>query len=186
MKLTGAEKLILMMLVDLHKKLAIKGEIDPEFVQSAILSDNLWGFDWKYHGTFSAGDEETPAAVRQVCDYLDMWTIIERSWSKFSKDEKAKIGDAAEPFGTDVEFPGFDGNNEGEYLSIAKFLVDELDSYSDFKGRGDLNSHSQSIETYARMHAVFERLRPSISQGVMTADQIIEVLKAKRYPGAST
>ena len=42
------------------------------------------------------------------------------------------------PFG-DARFSGFDGNNELEYISVARFLIDHLDSFTDFKGR-DLDS----------------------------------------------
>jgi len=44
MELSNAERLVLIMLSDLYKKLGVKGEIDPDFVQSAIFSSNLWGF----------------------------------------------------------------------------------------------------------------------------------------------
>jgi uncharacterized protein len=103
--------------------------------------------------------------VREVCNYLDMWGCLELSWSRLSEEEKEKIAVDAEPFGTDVSFPGFDGNNEGEYMNVARFLVDDLQRFSSFKGRGDLNSHSQSIETYARMYQVFGAMRPSLKLG---------------------
>jgi len=35
----------------------------------------------------------------------------------------------AELFGEHVVFTGFDGNNEGEYMSIARFLINELDRF---------------------------------------------------------
>jgi hypothetical protein len=38
MKLSNAERLILVMLSDLYKKLDIKDGIDPEFVQAAIYT----------------------------------------------------------------------------------------------------------------------------------------------------
>jgi uncharacterized protein YfbU (UPF0304 family) len=85
-------------------------------------------------------------------------------------------------FGTDVSFPGFDGNNESEYMNVARFLVDDPQRFSSFKGRGDLNSHSQSIETYARMYQVFGAMRPSLKLGVMNAGQVTELLKAKSHP----
>ena len=48
MKLTNPEKLILIMLSEIYKKLDIQDGIDPKFVESAIYSDNTWGFEWKY------------------------------------------------------------------------------------------------------------------------------------------
>ena len=108
-----------------------------------------------------------------------MWGCLELSWSKLTKEEKAQIAGDAAPFGTDVKFPGFDGNNEGKYMSVARFLVDDLERYSNFKGRCDLNSHSHSIETYARMYRVFGTIRPSLSHGIMSAGQVTEVTEGK-------
>ena len=42
MKLTGSEKLILIMLSKIHEQLDIRSDIDPKFVQSAINSGNSW------------------------------------------------------------------------------------------------------------------------------------------------
>lgn len=45
MKLSNSERLILVMLSDLYKKLGVKGAVDPDFVQSAIYSGNPWGLE---------------------------------------------------------------------------------------------------------------------------------------------
>ena len=42
MKLTDPEKLILIMLTEIHEKLKIENGIDSKFVQEAIYSDNTW------------------------------------------------------------------------------------------------------------------------------------------------
>jgi uncharacterized protein YfbU (UPF0304 family) len=182
MKLSNGEKLILIMLSDLHKKLDIKGEIDADFVQSAIFSDNPWGFDWKYGEIIDNDDGDTPKVVRDVCNYLEMWGCLEASWPKLSKDEKAQIAVNAEPFGSDVKFPGFDGNNEIEHMNVARFLVDDLGRFASFKARGDLNSHCPSVETYARMYRVFEAIQPSLQHGIMNARQVTDVLQAMHHP----
>jgi len=39
MKITDGEKLILLMLSDLYERLGVEGEIEPEFIKSAIFSD---------------------------------------------------------------------------------------------------------------------------------------------------
>ena len=50
MTLTDGEKLILLMLTDIYDKLGVQGEIDPQFVRSAIFDNMLWGLSWKYSG----------------------------------------------------------------------------------------------------------------------------------------
>jgi len=52
MEITNTEKHILVMLTEIYKALKIDGEIDPQFVQNAIFTDNSWGLEWKYTGLF--------------------------------------------------------------------------------------------------------------------------------------
>jgi len=40
-KLSDGEKLILLMLSEIYEKTGIEGEIEPEFIQSAIFGDHL-------------------------------------------------------------------------------------------------------------------------------------------------
>lgn len=181
MVLSNSEKLILIMLSELHKKLEVKGDINPDFVQSAIYSGNLWGLEWEYSGLFE-NRTETPAVVREVCDFLEMWGCLELSCSKLSNTEEAEIAKDAEPFGTDVKFPGFDGNHEGEHMSVARFLTENLGRFSSFKDRADLNAHTHTLDTHRRMYEVFEKLRPSLSTGIMNTAQITELLQARRHP----
>ena len=79
-----------------------------------------------------------------------------------------------------VEFPGFDGNNEAELMSIARFLVEKMSRFSRFKGR-DFNSHSPSAVRQRRMVAAFEPIRATLDLGrQLSASQIIEILEAGR------
>jgi len=177
MKLTDPEKLILIMLSEIHEKLGIENGVDPKFVQSAIYSENTWGLRWKYTGIFT-DKGETPAEVTEVVDILDMWSFIESAYHGLSADDKERIRVEAEPFGTHVRFAGFDGNNESEHIGIARFLIDDLDRFTSFKGR-DLNSHSPSLEAHRRMLAVFLPLRTSLGGDDLTATQIVEILRAR-------
>jgi len=181
-KVTNAEKLILVMLADLHQKLDVKGDVDPEFVKAAIYSDNLWGLDWEYSGLFGEKDEDTPNVVMEVCDFLDMWGFLEDSWSKLSAPDKAQVKKDAAPFGESVTFVGFDGNNEGEHISAARFLTERLNRFDSFKGRANLNAHSHTLDIHRRMYKVFEKIRPTLSSKPMDAAQITEVLKERVHP----
>jgi hypothetical protein len=95
--------------------------------------------------------------------------------------DKARIEKEAEPFGKNLRFRGFDGNNETEYLGVSRFLIEHLDRFTHFKGR-DLNSHMPSIEAYRRMYEVFKPMRNSLGRGELNASQIIEILKAELHP----
>lgn len=182
MKLTNPEKLTLIMLSEIYEKLGINGgdKIDPDFVKEAIYSDNTWAFEWKYSGIFYDKTGPNPPEVNEVLDILDMWDLIEMSYEELSAAEKSELAVKAEPFGKNVRFKGFDGNNETEHFGIADFLINKLDRFSRFKGR-DLNSHAQSLTVYARMNKVFEPIRNDLDGRGLDVDELAAILNAKKY-----
>jgi len=176
MELSDGEKLILIMLSEIHENLKIKDGIDPKFVRDAIFSENTWSLAWKYPGIVGSGENKAPPVVSEVLDILEMWEVLEISYKKLQPADKARVETEAEPFGRNVQFRGFDGNNETEYMGVAGFLVNDLERFSTFKGR-DLNSHLPSLNTYKRMLAVFRPLRNSHTFNTLNAEQIIKILK---------
>lgn len=178
MKLSDGEKLIILMLADMYKTLKVKGDFDPEFISETIHSDHLWGFDWKYTG-IPFEKSTTPREVKETVDYMDMWSFLEDSYKTLSAADKKRIEVEAEPLGKHVKFHGFDGNNEPEpHYGIAVYLVNLLRRFESFKGR-DLNSHSPSIEGYERMFRVFEPMRSTLINRLLSADEIIKILKER-------
>jgi len=180
MKLTNPEKLILVMLAEIHEKLGIKDGMDTKLLTSAIYSNNAWALSWEMPGIVGDSPDPTPPEVNEVTSILDMWSFLEEAYESFSAIEKAKIKIDADPVGSDVQFSGFDGNNEPELLSIARFLVEDMGRFSRFKGR-DLNSHHPSIEAYRRMLSVFEPIRATLVGHGLSVTQVVEILKDKRY-----
>jgi uncharacterized protein YfbU (UPF0304 family) len=181
MTLTDSEKLILIMLSEIHEKLGIKNAVDPNFLKEAIYSGNAWGLKWQYPGIFDA-HESSDVVRTEVLNVLEMWSFIEWGYKDLSSADKAHVEKEAGPLGKDVRFRGFDGNNEAEHINVSRFLINHLDRFTDFKGR-DLNSHMPSIEAYRRMYEVFEPMRNSLGGGGnLNASQIIEILKAMVHP----
>ena len=180
MKITDSEKLILLMLSDIYEKLGIDGEVDPEFIRLAILSERTWSIPWKCAG-IPFEHQETPAVVREVLDILDMWSAIERGYENCSKEEKDWVEKEAEPFGKDPKFNGFDGNTEFEYVGTVSILVNELDRYPEFKGR-DFNSHFQIVDSYRRMHSVYKTVTKDLDFHPLSAQSIIDILNGRRHP----
>ena len=180
MKITDGEKLILLMLSEIYDALKIRGEIEPDFIRSAIFSDKMWSIHWKYSG-IPFENEETPEIVKEVLDILDMWSTIEYSYRELSEDDKKYLEKEAEPFGKDPKFIGFDGNNETEYMSTASFIVNKLERFEEFAGR-DFNSHCPLVEAYRRMLRVFDESRDNLSFGPLSAKQLANILKEKIHP----
>jgi hypothetical protein len=175
-----SERLMISMLCDISRQLKVKDGIDPEFVAEALYGGHNWALRWQYQGVFH-GHEDSQQAVSDVVDILDMWFFIESGYAKLSKKDKDRIKKEAEPFGSYVKFPGFDGNHETEHLGIARFLIEKMDRFSIFKGR-ELNSHAPLIGPYQRMLAVFEPIRVTLVGRELSATEVIELLKAKMHP----
>jgi uncharacterized protein YfbU (UPF0304 family) len=178
MTLTDGEKLILLMLSEIHQKLGITGGIDSEFVKDAIYYDKLWSLSWQMSG-IPFQQTETPAVVKDTVDILEMWDTIEWTFENLSDTDKEKVRSA---YGDrDVKFLGFDGNNEDHY-GTATFLVDKMGRFQRFKGR-DLNSHMPSIDIYKRMYRVYQPIRSSVVPGVgLSANSVINILAARIHP----
>lgn len=180
MKLSDGEKLIILMLSELYEKLGVEGEIEPDFIKSAIFGNQLWGLKWKYSG-IPFEESEDPEVVKEVIDILDMWSFIEYAYSHLTEEEKKQLEVDAAPFGKDPTFRGFDGNNESEYMGTAMFFVNELGRFQEFKGR-DFNSHMQSVELYNRMLEAFEPIRKTLTNKPMNLEDLTKILKAQIHP----
>lgn len=183
MKLSNPEKLILLMLSEIYDKLGLTN-VDTKLLSSAIHSENTWALDWEMPGVVGSDSEETPPLVIDVVNYLDMWSFLEEAHSSFDSPAKDRVAAQAEPFGSHVRFPGFDGNNETDAMSVAHILVNHMGRFSRFKGR-DLNSHAPLLDNYRRMYSIFEPIRTSLSgTRHLSPEQIIAVLQAMRHPRA--
>lgn len=178
-RFSDGEKLLAIMMRDVYKHFKIKSEIDPDFISEVIWGGHYWAATWEMPGLFH-DHEDDPRDVNFVCDVLDMWSFVERAYEKLSKKDRDRIEKEAEPFGKHVKFKGFDGNNETSHMGIARFLIEKMDRFSEFKGR-DLNSHFPSLATYSRMLAVFEPMRAGLVGAGLDANQLIQILKAQKY-----
>jgi uncharacterized protein len=176
---SDGEKLITLMLCEIYKHMKLKSEIDPNFVEATIHRGHLWALGWEYSGIFH-GDEPDNATRTEVIQILEMWCFIERGYGKLSKKDKVRIETEADPFGKHVSFGGFDGNYEAGHLGIASFLINNLNRFSEFKGR-DLNSHCPSLDAYRRMLKVFEPLRHNLIGQELDASQITDILNMRKH-----
>lgn len=180
MHISDGEKLILLMLSDLYEKLDVNGEIDPEFIRSAIIKENTWGIPWKYAGVNFEGKEE-PAELSEVLDILDMWTAIESSYRNLNVKDKNFVQEHGGPFAKNPQFKGFDGNNEPEYISITYFLINDLDRFTNFSGR-NLNAHMPTVESNNRMQRKFKEIVDETFSHALTKENIIAILKEGIHP----
>src|ERR1051326_4132312 len=109
MHLTDGEKLILVMLSDIHERLGIENSVDPKFVKAAIHSGNTWALEWQFPGIFDPSDPPREV-VSEVVDILGMWSSIELAYKRLPVEDQERV--KAEAKSLDATFRGFDGNNE--------------------------------------------------------------------------
>lgn len=180
MKVSDAERLMLLMLCDIYDGTKVRGEFDTDFIRSAIFGEKLWSLPWKYSG-IPFEDQAIPDVVKEVIDILDMWSFIEYSVLKLNEEDRARLDREAAPFGRDPKFMGFDGNNEAEYMSTASFFVNHLDRFTEFKGR-DFNSHMPTVDAYRRMLQPYLAVRHKLAQGPLSVDDLIAILSEQTHP----
>jgi uncharacterized protein len=168
MRLSEGERLILFMLTEIYEHLGIQNGIDSKFVQSAICDGHAWGLKRKYPGLFNI-DEADQSVIGEVCNILEMWSFLESSYGQLSMADKARIS-------TVPKFEGFGENSN--HVSVASFLIQKLDRFSEFKDRKMYDYTTCSLQQHRAMLAVFMLIQASIL-GQLSADQIIEILEAK-------
>lgn len=173
---TDGEKMLMLMMGDLYKHLQIKNsEMNPQFLAEVIYGGHYWAPKWEMNGVFH-GHADTQQDVQYVVSVLDMWSFIEEAYEVLALEDKALIVEEVGSWMTDVKFPGFDGNDEGSYMQIARFMVEQMRRFTRFKGR-TLNSHSRTSKRYADMHRLFEPIRPTLVGKRLNVHQLIELLK---------
>jgi uncharacterized protein YfbU (UPF0304 family) len=183
MQLSDGEKLILIMLCDIHKALKIKDSIDPDFVSHTIHNDHLWGLRFPYSG-IPFSKQADPPEVKEVEDAMEMWAFIEDAYDRLSPSDKEQLEKDADPFGKDPKFTGFDCNKETKHMSIARYFVEHLYRFSDWKGR-DFNSHEPSLDRYNHMVRLFKPMRAGLRGDTpLNLQQLTELLKAYGETGS--
>lgn len=174
-RFSDGEKMLILMMGDLFKKLDIDGESNPEFLARVIYGGHYWAPKWEMQGVFH-DHVDNPADLEYVVNVLDMWSFIEEAYAKFTPAQRAQIAEEVGPWAKQVEFHGFDGNNEASQYSIALFLVNDMNRFSRFKDR-DLNSHSPTEHRYRPMTHLFEAIRPTLIGHGLSVQQVINLLK---------
>lgn len=175
-RFSPADKLMLGMITDIHRHLKIESSgADPDFVMEAVTGGHSWALEWEL-GVAYNGYESDPQDVSFVTSVLDMWSFIEEGTEGLSDDEQNKVLQETQ---CPLRFPGFDGNNESELLSIANFLIGPMKRFEAFKSRR-LNSHCPMKSKYQAMLPVFERIRPNLIGIKLSRSQIVEILSQER------
>lgn len=176
-KFTDSERLIVAMLADLAKP-AKDREIDFDFVNSSVFNGHTWALKWEFTGIFPSEDD-TEEDVKHVSDTLYTWEFVERAFADFDSAQEAEYY-AAVDSQHPPKFSGFDGNNETGLMGIARHLIERMNRFQHFKGRG-LNSHMTTTQRYRQMNHEFARVLPQLSSGRnLTPLEVAAIISAGR------
>lgn len=177
MKFTDEQRLIVMMLADIQKSLKIRGDFNPEFISKVAVWKDEFAIAWAHNEIFD--DSDTPEDFKFVVEVVDMWSFIESAVADLDQDGRTALEREAGVWGKNPKFQGFDGNNETDLMSYVGLLVEDLNRFSEFKGR-DFNSHVPLAARYAAMLEKFKSIRSVIlDRGGATVDELAEVLLAR-------
>lgn len=175
-RFSDGEKILILMMGDLFKRLEVQGEINADFLADVIYEGHYWAPKWEMQGVFH-NDVDDPADVDYVVKVLSMWSFIEQAYEKFTPEERQQVEEKVGVTSGQVAFSGFDGNEETRHYRIATFLTTKMRRFRIFKDR-DLNSHDPTHERYQRMLELFEPIRGTLIRHGLDVQQVIKLLKA--------
>ncbi len=147
-----------------------------KLIQQAIYGGHLWALDWEMPGVLH-NHADSRENVSFVVDVLDMWEFIEEAWEAFDQAARDQVIAEVGDWLTKPHFTGFDGNNETELMSIARFLIDDMGRFSCFKGRS-MNSHCPMVARYRQMFRLFEPMRAKLmGRTSLSVSEVVALLK---------
>lgn len=166
-KLTDAERVIIanqLEILSILKK-------DPSY--DSMADDLRSGYSFLYNQYFESHiqPELSSDDVRHVLDILDIFGFMKTAFD--SLPDKTGISDS------DVEFGGFDGNNESTYLGFAHALL-KHGRFKHVLGEAVKNSHMPTVHTHKRMIDKWKELGKPGSD--MSKEMIIEIIGARIHP----
>lgn len=175
MIVSDAEKLILLMLSDLHELHGID-KINTKLLRSALSTNNSWALNWEIPD-LGSDLTDTPEEVITVVNFMYMWGALEDTWHAFPENIKENIMSNVQ-IGKTVKFPGFHSSEEFELYTIAKLFVDDMGKFQRYKGR-DLNSHVPMRALYEKMYSTFvKHVEPDDVSPTLSHEAFLEVFKA--------
>jgi uncharacterized protein len=166
LELTDVERVIL---ANQYEILSILKEDDSYDLLARNLRD---GHKWIYSQVFDwISPNLAESKVDIVLKTLNLYSTLQSSY--------AELQDKSDIDAKELNFPGFDGNNESEFLSFANALLKDH-RYEHVLGPSVKNSHMPSIDIYRRMIEEWQNLGET--DFPLSKDQIRKVLDARIHP----
>ena len=141
MEFTDVERVIL------ANQYEILGKLNNDKTYCDLAENLRDGHEWIYNQKIFVSAIFTKEQSDFVVSILDLYDVMQNSFDNLS--DKGSLTEDC------VKFPGFDGNNEGEYKRFFSALV-ENGQFAHVNA--NTNSHMQKISTYKNMLDKWESL----------------------------
>ncbi len=167
MKLTEKDRLILFNQLEILKHLN-PDDSDRYDVDQTIL---LYGYKYHYDELIEGFAEELDESISQyVFDVFQMYRSLNNSYDELSREEKSEIDLK------DIKFQGYDGNEEIDHYTYARFVLEELKRYDEIydNGKVKFNSHRNMLNKYDRMLNKWKSLGDRY--GTLSLSQIKDII----------
>lgn len=176
MKLTKLERIFLVnqlkILEALYPDEAEQLSLQREALEQGYEMLYKWHTEYIYEGD----DVMTIEESREVWDTMEMFVAIDRSLKELSQDQ---VNDKR----LWTKFMGYDGNNEGKFMSFAQFTVERMKRFDDLPmpKPGYFNAHMPVRDIYRRMLAEWKKV-PSQSRFDLNKVDLTKILAAAAHP----
>lgn len=156
MELSQVERVMLANQYKILSLLDPSGAEEYDKVREALEN----GYESVYSEALSRGayDEQlSPDESRLVIHAMDLYWAMQRSYDRLEDEDKAEIREE------ELDFPGFDGNNETKFVTYSQFVVEKEGRFTDLRfekdqGSGTIspalldryNSHVPMVEIYRK------------------------------------
>lgn len=153
----------------------IMAKLYPE--SAAAYQDNAVALERGYtHAIERAGehivrDDTDHHESAEVDEILAMFNEVQRSYRTL--DDRFGIDEGR------VQFAGFDGETEGDYLGYAHFVIVRENRYPILATARDLNTHAPMLPHYRRMLASWK----SRGRDDLSRDDIVAIVDGKKENG---
>lgn len=172
LKLTKLDRIFLVnqlrILEALYPEEADQLSLQREALEQGYEMLYAWHTEYIYEGT----DVMAPEESKEVWDTMEMFDAIDRSLPEGEKDKYLWS-----------KFSGYDGNNEGKFMSFAQFTVERMKrfDYLPMQKPGYFNSHMPVRDIYRRMVAEWKKVPPQ-SRFELTKMDLDNILGAAVHP----
>lgn len=128
-------------------------------------------YEWNLEHIYGEGEIVSVREAREIWKTLDLFDALNR----YMKENNISNPSA--------EFQGYDGNNEGKFMSFTAYTMERLGRFQYVKLPGDkyYNSHRPMREVYKRMVSEWENI-PSERQFNLNETDFDHIINAKINP----